>query len=475
MHILEKVPETEWSFRIFPRGQKLPDGQEPATLDLSGETLQSARSRLEEILQIPEREPLQLPWGIFQHKGKRIKDMESLKKVQLAFIIEIGVWMWPAVRVGFEQTIPDLRADGGPVTLRTRSLRPVVIEVDNFMTEEETEKVKAIGQTQGLVSSQGAMQSHDIAKGTTHDSFRTSKQAWLMNELDPLIDELDKRTSRLTRVHRSHNEPVQLLRYDVGKYYHAHMDWMELDLYPDQPDMWLRSHFGYQDRLATVFWYLNDVAEGGETIFPKHGQPICWPEARGSKATRMCPGAHDPHYANCDDGLKVKPKRGTVILWYNYLASGRGDRNALHGGCPVGENLTKWSGNKWVRIKPLSQQASWIDNHPALERYGYTPPGGAAQSSASADCAISFANNAQEEVKLLWIPDAQGEKMTLASVPAGQTISQSSYNGHQFQLTSASGQISNVVKCEPPTSSFVLSPSFALEHAGTTSRARTEL
>ena len=86
------------------------------------------------------------------------------------------------------------------------------------------------------------MQSNDLKKGTSHAAFRTSRpvddhlvtelssvrQAWLANDLAPIIQELDERTSRLTRIPASHNEPVQLLRYDTGTYYHAHMDWTEL-------------------------------------------------------------------------------------------------------------------------------------------------------------------------------------------------------------------------------------------------------
>merc|ERR1712062_774164 len=132
------------------------------------------------------------------------------------------------------------------------------------------------------------------------------------------------------------------------------MDWSELELYPDQRAMWINSHYGHQDRMATLFWYLNDVKEGGETIFPKQGQPICMPDKLlGGIETRHCSEAPDPEMASCKKGLKVIPRQGTVILWYNYLPSGRGDRNALHAGCPVGKNLTKWSANKWIRLKPL--------------------------------------------------------------------------------------------------------------------------
>jgi len=48
--------------------------------------------------------------------------------------------------------------------------------------------------------------------------------------------------------------------------------------------------------------------------------------------------------------VQVKPRSGSAILWYNFLATGRGDRNALHAACPVGKNETKWSVNKQLGV-----------------------------------------------------------------------------------------------------------------------------
>merc|ERR1719424_1948688 len=114
--------------------------------------------------------------------------------------------------------------------------------------------------------------------------------------------------------------------------------------------MWLSHHFGWTDRLATLFWYLNDVAEGGYTVFPKPAQPVC----PGQLA--HCKGTSTPPFHRCDIGLQVAPLKGSVILWYNYHANGRGDFNSLHGGCPPAKGLTKWSGNKWINIKSFKKR-----------------------------------------------------------------------------------------------------------------------
>lgn len=373
-HLLERVGDGTM-LRIYRQCQRPPEQRPPLELDTATwGSMEEARRSLSEVLDIAEPEPLQLPWAVFDAQGLRLSDFESLRGLSLAFLVVIGQWMWPAVRVGFEQRVEGVKGEQAAV-LRTLSVRPVIFEVRDFLSQVEAEEVMLLGQEQGLERSEGSMQSADIAKGTSHDDFRTSRQAWLDNDAAPVVAALDKRTAQLTRVHASHNEPVQLLRYDGGEYYQGHMDWTELELYPDQRDIWMDSHFGHQDRMATVFWYLNDVSVGGETIFPKHGQPICFPDSLGGIGTDDCPGSWEPDMDSCEVGLKITPRLGTVILWYNYHASGRGDRNALHAGCPVGKGITKWSANKWVSIKPLRTRGKWIDDHPALKRFGWQPGG----------------------------------------------------------------------------------------------------
>ena len=51
--------------------------------------------------------------------------------------------------------------------------------------------------------------------------------------------------------------------------------------------------------------YLNDVQQGGHTIFPKRGQPICAPGSLGGPSARYCRGALDPDMDSCTKGLKV--------------------------------------------------------------------------------------------------------------------------------------------------------------------------
>lgn len=92
----------------------------------------------------------------------------------------------------------------------------------------------------------------------------------------------------------SHTE-VQLLRYDEGQYYKSHSDFLG-------GSETLRAG----PRALTLFVYLDDVAEGGETHFPELG-------------------------------LSVQPKRGRGVLWPSVLDTAPlvKDTRTRHQGLPV--------------------------------------------------------------------------------------------------------------------------------------------
>jgi prolyl 4-hydroxylase len=149
---------------------------------------------------------------------------------------------------------------------------------------------------------------------------------------------IDQRVEDLVKVDKSHQEDVQVLRYEHTQKYDHHTDYFPVELHQNSPEMVEKDlHHGFKNRMITVFWYMSDVAKGGHTIFPMAG------------------GLPSPlSMKDCSKGLKVSPQKRKVIIFYSMFPSGKGDPASLHGGCPVEEGI-KYSGNKWVWNKPRKQ------------------------------------------------------------------------------------------------------------------------
>lgn len=111
--------------------------------------------------------------------------------------------------------------------------------------------------------------------------------------------------------------------------------------------------------MITVFFYLSNVTAGGETGFPQardelvgdgdedqdqdqaHAQAEAQQRAQGTEG----PGAEEPASGSCK-GLRVKPRKNKVIVFYSMLPNGDLDERSLHQGCPV-RSGTKLAANFW--------------------------------------------------------------------------------------------------------------------------------
>ena len=131
-----------------------------------------------------------------------------------------------------------------------------------------------------------------------------------------------------------------------------------------------------------VLFYLTDVEEGGETCFPaasdvasdwaglkssddairhflapEHETIRNGPEdgerpegGDGSMAGGVQGGGRGE--ARAMGGVKVKPRRGDAVVWYNYEeGTGRIDPRAVHCALPVTRG-EKWAANCWVSLTP---------------------------------------------------------------------------------------------------------------------------
>ncbi|KGL99269.1 Transmembrane prolyl 4-hydroxylase, partial [Charadrius vociferus] len=189
------------------------------------------------------------------------------------------------------------------------------------------------------------------------DLVRNSQHTWLYQGegAHQVMRAIRQRVMRLTRLPPEiveHSEPLQVVRYDQGGHYHAHMDsgpvFRETACSHTKLVANESAPFETSCRYVTVLFYLNNVTGGGETVFPIA-------DNRTYEEMSLIQNDIDLRDTrkNCDKGnLRVKPQQGTAVFWYNYLSDGEGwvgelDDFALHGGCLVTQG-TRTEGLQWA-------------------------------------------------------------------------------------------------------------------------------
>lgn len=129
---------------------------------------------------------------------------------------------------------------------------------------------------------------------------------------DAFIARLDARLSALMNCPLENGEGLQVLRYGPGGEYPPHCDF----LVPRNP--WSTASIARSgQRVSTLIVYLNDVAAGGETVFPAVG-------------------------------LSVTPRRNNAVYFEYANSRLQVDVNSIHAGAPVVDG-EKWIATKWMR------------------------------------------------------------------------------------------------------------------------------
>lgn len=148
---------------------------------------------------------------------------------------------------------------------------PWVVLLENFLTDEEADRMVTIGHVQGYERSTRAIGAGQVE----NTDGRTSQNTWCKDTCmeDPLVTRVLERIATATKSTVNRSEHLQLLRYEQGEFYVRHHDFIPYQL--DEPS---------GARIMTLFLYLNDVEEGGNTSFP-------------------------------DIGASAKPKKGSAVLW----------------------------------------------------------------------------------------------------------------------------------------------------------------
>ncbi|TVU44888.1 hypothetical protein EJB05_04351 [Eragrostis curvula] len=209
----------------------------------------------------------------------------------------------------------------GRTLVKILSWQPRALYFPQFATSEQCDNIVRIAKAR-LAPSTLALRKGETTESTK--GIRTSSGTFLSAREDPsgTLAEVENKIARATMVPRSHGEPFNILRYEIGQRYASHYDAFDPAQYGPQKSQ----------RVASFLLYLTDVEEGGETMFPyENGE-------------NMDIG-YD--YEKCI-GLKVKPRKGDGLLFYSLMINGTIDPTSLHGSCPVikGE---KWVATKWIR------------------------------------------------------------------------------------------------------------------------------
>jgi len=206
----------------------------------------------------------------------------------------------------------------GPLKVEVVSLEPYIIIIHNFILDREIRKVvsHAVPKLRrSVMAGQGEKQISGI-----QDDRRVSETAWLEEDDSPALAQLTNRIDtflNLNGTSTSSSELYQVVNYGLGGQYIYHYDPVMMDRKSIQNRDLFNMFAG--DRMVTFMGYLSDVEAGGYTVFPLVG-------------------------------AVVRPRRGSVVLWWNMDSAGGYDLRVKHGGCPVMVG-SKWITNKWIRAK----------------------------------------------------------------------------------------------------------------------------
>ena len=188
---------------------------------------------------------------------------------------------------------------------------PRVVLFGNLLSDDECDAL--------ITLSRAKVQRSSVVNASTgaydiHPA-RTSAGTYFNRGENELLQRIERRIAELVDCPLEHGEPIQVLHYQPGGEYKPHFDYFD-PVHPGNQEVLAQGG----QRIATLIMYLNDVEQGGSTVFP-------------------------------EIGLDVLPRKGHAVYFAYSDDAGALDARTLHGGSPVtgGE---KWIATKWFRQRP---------------------------------------------------------------------------------------------------------------------------
>jgi prolyl 4-hydroxylase len=194
------------------------------------------------------------------------------------------------------------------VRVAARAVQPAMAVLNDVFSAQECEALIALARPR-------------LAPSTTVDPLtgkdrvgeqRSSLGMFFRLRENAFIARLDERVSALMNLPVEHGEGLQVLHYPAGAQSLPHFDFLVPSNAANQASLERSGQ-----RVSTLVSYLNEVEEGGETVFP-------------------------------ETGWSVSPQRGSAVYFEYCNSLGQLDHASLHAGAAVlrGE---KWVATKWMR------------------------------------------------------------------------------------------------------------------------------
>jgi prolyl 4-hydroxylase len=210
-------------------------------------------------------------------------------------------------------TVATLDAKQETFDIEVLSWNPRIVLLHNFLNEKECAHL--VSQAKPKLERSGVI--NEETGGTKTIDYRTSLGMFFDHRgSDSIIQRIEEKISHLTMMPVQYGERIQVLRYGPGQEFKPHHDYFDRESIGGKEAL----ENGGQ-RIATLIMYLNSVEKGGETIFP-------------------------------EIDLKIIPKKGDAVLFYNCHPDGKEDTLTLHAGAPVVQG-TKWIATKWIHLEEV--------------------------------------------------------------------------------------------------------------------------
>mmetsp|Transcript_15740 Transcript_15740/g.29686 ORF Transcript_15740/g.29686 Transcript_15740/m.29686 type:complete len:707 (+) Transcript_15740:70-2190(+) len=218
--------------------------------------------------------------------------------------------------------LKEYRNDGPlKLTLKVISVAPRVFEIDGFLSDSEVSHLLDLATMYNVTET-------DLKGRMPLKKNHGSTNAWIRREMSPIVDAIYHRTADMLKIdesllrHRNEHEHTELnTHHSIAEALFLTQFIKDQGYIPRSDAVQTSVRNRYQpNRFATVVFFLNDIEEdwGGDTIFP------------------LAVNVH--HH----DGVRVTPKKGKAVLFYNMLPDGNVDDLSQHSS----EFLL--DGEKWV-------------------------------------------------------------------------------------------------------------------------------